>query len=277
MPILPFVSVSAKRFICAALAENQNAPLRLVKTLCDSPVDICAPLLLKSPVLMPVDLVTVIGRHGKEHARIIACRTHLPNDVIEALAGIDDDVVRQRISDGNVPLEAQANVKPANADDARRLLVDMALSMAQAGGVAANSVDAENPDPSHGFEVERLIRLALHEKTELLATALADAIGLPYNRCMRMIRRLGSGELLTALRALGMNSNQAFVVVCAQNPLAGSSKIEIRLFLERFDALDCDKAVETVRRWKADEIAIEFMRQPANVAAVSEADFELKA
>ncbi|MGB8819190.1 MAG: DUF2336 domain-containing protein [Rhizobiaceae bacterium] len=277
LPILPFVSVSAKRFICAALAENRNAPLRLVKTLCDSPVDICAPLLLKSPVLMPVDLVTVIGRHGKEHARIIACRTHLPNEVIEALAGVDDDVVRQRISDGNAALETHANVKPANADDARRLLVDLALSMADTRGATVQSADAATQVSGDGFSVERLIRLALHEKTEILATALADDIGLPYGRCMRMIRRLGSGELLTSLRALGLNSNQAFVVVCAQNPLAGSSKTEIRLFLERFDALDPDKAIETVRRWKADEIAMEFIRQPANTAAVSAAGAKLKA
>ena len=96
LPILPFASDQTKRFVCAALAENGSTPSNLVRRLCDESVEICAPLLLLSPVMTPIDLVAIIGRKGKEHARIIARRSHLPNDVIEALALVDDERVRAR-------------------------------------------------------------------------------------------------------------------------------------------------------------------------------------
>ena len=260
LPILPFASVPAKRFASAALAESTFAPVALIKALCAESPDICAPLLLKSPVLMPVDLVTVIGRHGKEHARIISCRRHLPKDVIEALALVDDDVVKDRISDARP--SAQDNIKPANAAEARQMLLEMATSIAQpaiegdAANPAGESGEPNNPD--------RLVRLSLHEKPELLATALADGLGLPVSRCLRFMRRNGSGELITALKALRLSSDQAFVILCALNPLTAASKADIRLMKDRFDAMEQDKANDTVRLWKADEIAMEFMKTASN-------------
>jgi uncharacterized protein (DUF2336 family) len=260
LPILPFASVSAKRFASAALAESTFAPIALIKALCAESPDICAPLLLKSPVLMPVDLVTVIGRHGKEHARIISCRRHLPNDVIEALALVDDEVVRDRISDARP--NAQDNIKPANAAEARQMLLEMATSIAQPAteGKEANPA-GEFGEPNNP---ERLVRLSLHEKPELLATALADGLGLPVSRCLRFMRRSGSGELITALKALRLSSDQAFVILCALNPLSAASKADIRLMKDRFDAMEQDKANDTVRLWKADEIAMEFVKTASN-------------
>lgn len=262
LPILPFASVSAKRFASAALADSTFAPIALIKALCAESPDICAPLLLKSPVLMPVDLVTVIGRHGKEHARIISCRRHLPNDVIEALALVDDEVVRDRISDARPG--AQDNIKPANAAEARHMLLEMATSIAQ----PHPSIEGKEGSPIGGSgepnDPDRLVRLSLHEKPELLATALADGLGLPVSRCLRFMRRSGSGELITALKALRFSSDQAFVILCAVNPLTAASKADIRLMKDRFDAMELDKANDTVRLWKADEIAMEFVKTASN-------------
>jgi uncharacterized protein (DUF2336 family) len=259
LPILPFASVSAKRFASAALAESTSAPVSLIKTLCAEGADICAPLLLKSPVLMPVDLVSIIGKHGKEHARIISCRRHLPNDVIEALALVDDEVVQDRISDTR-PHSAQDNIKPANAAEARQMLLEMATSIAQTEPASEGKPASKTGGLEETNNPERLVRLSLHEKPELLATALADGLGLPVSRCLRFMRRNGSGELITALKALHLNSDQAFVILCALNPMSAASKADIRLMKDRFDAMELDKACDTVRLWKADEIAMEFVK-----------------
>lgn len=259
LPILPFASVAAKRFASAALAESAFAPVALVLALCSDSVDICAPLLLKSPVLMPVDLVAIVGRHGKEHARVISCRRHLPNDVIEALASVDDEVVRDRIADGG-PQAKRGNVKPSDAAEARQILRDMATTFVDMDSLVPGRV----PVLRSPGTPEHLVRLAMHEKPELLATALADGLGLTVARCLRIIRRSGTGELLTSLRALQLNSDQAFVVLCALNPNTAASKADIRLMRDRFDAMEFEKALSTVRLWKADDIAMEFVKSASN-------------
>lgn len=276
LPILPFASIAAKRFASAALAESASAPVALIKELCAESVDICAPLLLKSPVLMPVDLVAIIGRQGKEHARVISCRRHLPNDVIEALAVVDDDVVRDRISDA-IPQANQSNVKPSNAAEARDMLIEMATAIVPSDAGSASEVNIGGQVSNNQKIPENLIRLALHEKPELLATALADGLGLSVARCLRLIRRSGTGEMVTALKALQFNSEQAFVVLCAINPNVAASKADIRLMRDRFNALDVEKAIGTVRIWKADEIAMRFVTSASNSELLADEVQKLKA
>lgn len=263
LPILPFASVPAKRFACAALAETASAPVALIVALCAESVDICAPLLLKSSVLLPVDLVAIIGRNGGEHARVISCRKHLPNDVIEALALVDDVVVRDRIAD-NRQQATHGNIKPANAEEARQILLEMATAIARSGSSETDDAASIAPVPFDSAEPESLVRMALHEKPELLATALADGLGLSLARCLRFMRRNSTGEMLTALKALKLNSDQAFVVLCALNPLAAASKADIRLMKDRFDGMEIENAMTTVRLWKADEIALQFVRSASN-------------
>lgn len=276
LPILPFASVAAKRFACAALAETAMAPMALIVALCAESVDICAPLLLKSPVLMPIDLVAIIGRNGSEHARVISCRKHLPNDVIEALALVDDEVVRDRLSD-NRQQAAHGNTKPANAEEARQALLELATSIVQSGSSLANEAASNALIPVDTTRPENLVRLALNEKPELLATAMADGLGLTVARCLRFMRRNGTGEMITALKALKLNSDQAFVVLCALNPLTAASKADIRLFRDRFEGMEIDKAMTTVRLWKADEIAIQFVESASNGQGSGGETRELKA
>ena len=266
LPILPYASGQTKRFVCAALAESASAPQNLIRRLCDETADICAPLLLLSPVLTAIDLVSVIGRKGKEHARVIARRSHLPNDVIEALALVDDARTRARAAGDAGESQTLTNVKPATAEQARALLAEMVLSIDERRTEVRAGAGVDT-DPSGHLAAEKLVRLALHEETGLLATALADISGLSFGRTQRILKRTASGEILTLLRALSVGVDKAFVIACALNPHTASSRLEIRLMRERFEQIDPEKAVDTVRRWKADEISVEFRRRAANADA----------
>lgn len=279
LPILQYATDQTKRFVCAALAESSSAPVNLVRKLCDEPVEICAPLLLLSPVMTPIDLVSIIGRKGKEHARIIARRSHLPNDVIEALALVDDPKVRARAAGSfdAADVGTASNVKPTTAAQARTLLAQLALSLNKTESDLPTADHIEDTEISASGVSSKLIRLALHEETGMFATALADATGLSFGRTQRLVKRIASGELLTALRALDVGVDAAFVITCALNPHIGSNKTEIRLFRDRFELLDQDKAVETVRRWKADEISIDFKRRAVNSERAFEKEAVLKA
>ncbi len=278
-PILPFASDQTKRFICAALAENGSAPGNLVRRLCDEPVEICAPLLLLSPVLAAIDLVAIIGRKGTHHARIIARRSHLPNDVIEALALVDDERVRTRaagIAVSGGPIEL-TNLKPTTAAQARSLLADLALSLGRAEEALPADAETDERELVAAGNAAKLIRLVLHEDTGLFATAITDATGLTFGKVQRLVRRVATGELLTVLRALDVSVDSAFVISCALNPHIGSNRLEIRLFRERFEQLDRDKAVDTLRRWKADEISVAFKRMAVNSDQIVEDETALKA
>lgn len=74
MPLLQCASTRGKRHAANALAHLEEAPRRLVLALANEPVEISAPLLLRSPLLRPSDLVDIIAGNGIAHARAIARR-----------------------------------------------------------------------------------------------------------------------------------------------------------------------------------------------------------
>ena len=69
VPLLERVSDDTLRFTADALSDSPFAPPMLIRRLCDRPVDICAPILLLSPVLTHFDLLALIRRHGLAPAR----------------------------------------------------------------------------------------------------------------------------------------------------------------------------------------------------------------
>ena len=87
LPLYDSVSTEARRFVAAAISECQNSPAVLVRRLADEPVEIAAPLLLRSNALADIDLIALIGRRGIGHARVIACRPHL-NPTIDQLVKV---------------------------------------------------------------------------------------------------------------------------------------------------------------------------------------------
>jgi uncharacterized protein (DUF2336 family) len=264
-PILSIATPQTKRFVAAALAESRAAPVRLVKLICAEPVEICATLLLRTPVLSAVDLVNIIGKQGKQHARVIAQRHHLPNDVIEALALIEDPLVRERISrndDADAGVEGKSslkNIKPVSVDDAINLLREIMVD--SAAPVPAN---IETIEPTLDIVTARLVRLALNEEEGLFATAMADVCGVSYSRALKLLRRPSSSELATALRANSVLTGDAYLICSVFYPSIATNRTEIRLFKDRFEAMAGEQASEMLRQWKADEISIELRRKGYN-------------
>jgi uncharacterized protein (DUF2336 family) len=275
LSILPYTSIATKRFVAAALANSNHAPNALVLRLCSEASEICAPLLLMSPVLTPLDLTLIVGTKSRDHARIVSKRQHLPNTVIEALALLDDPVAQARITYGNVSKVAElnapatANLKPVSAEDAReRLREILEMTFAETSNdssapeIAANALVsvAEN-----GHQ-HRLLKLALHDHEGVFVTALADLSGLPFARILQFIRRKSSSELSTLLKAFDVDTNAAFVMCAVFYPSIAANRDEMRLFLSRHSNLDAGKAKDMVRGWKATEISLTLKRRSVNAS-----------
>ena len=285
LSLLPFTSENTRRFVAAALCEKPQAPAMLVKRLCEEPVDVCAPLLLRSPALLPIDFVSIIGRTGPEHARVIAKRKHLPNEVIEALACVNDPLVRDRASKGNVgpdidPITALGNIKPVSAEAARDFLRTL-MDPATVPSTAIRELPDQDMQPIPAMlpreAARKLVDLSLREQEGLFLTALADMTGLSYPRALKLIRRPSAAELGTVLKSLEIDGPTAFLVCSIFYPQICSSRSEMRLFLERHDAMDCDSATAMVRGWKAEEIALSIVRRGANVVIQAESEGVAKA
>lgn len=112
LPLIERTSTEARRFACAVLSDSRHAPADLVHRLCEEPVETCAPLLIRSPLLSNADLVRIIGAKGAAHARVIARR----GDLHPAIAALTHALVRaseQGETGPDAPAGPAATVRPA--------------------------------------------------------------------------------------------------------------------------------------------------------------------
>jgi uncharacterized protein (DUF2336 family) len=294
LPSLPFTSEQTRRMTAACLSHVPYAPLKLVLRICEESADICAPLLLRSPVLQNADLISLIDKQGLEFARIIARRLNLSQEIKNFLLTLGD---RQLAS--IVTMEAPTEVHPEIKADpveisvklkaARDALRDMMRSNVELPVVRSKPVDVSElvapatdtgpVAPSAGWieqplqvrepgqTAATLRRTALMGDATFFATALADAHGLTFERAKRIITRATPSELIMALHASGVTTADAFIMVTAFYPSLAKEKSEIALFLIRYEGMVHDQSLSNVRRWKAEEISQALRTRPANAAA----------
>jgi uncharacterized protein (DUF2336 family) len=260
MPLLERASSRAKRHAAAALSESPDAPKALLMALAQEPIEISAPLLLRSPVLAAVDLITLVHRCGLKHARIIARRRNPSPELVRLLQGLDDPAIARALAIGsNGPQVAggqdavadpgptgQAHRRPATLGDVRAALRD----------IMEESASAELDDEAGGV----LLRKALDDNGALFQTALADALGVSFGRSGRIIGSEPGAEFFSALRALDLSMQDAYFLTGLVYGIAEASRDELKAFARSYTAIDRDAARAAVRRWKAEEISQRLRR-----------------
>jgi uncharacterized protein (DUF2336 family) len=258
LPLFDMVSAQSRRFVAAALSECESAPKALVDRLCGEPVDIAAPLLVRSRALSDIDLIALIGRHGLPHARAIARRRGLNPTIAHLIRALE------RRSPGSVGTPPQPAGKaaiaedevPANpgdaADNVRRRLRSMMMPAGSGG----------DHDPTEDSRYAKLSSAALTGNPALFQAALANALDV-YAAVARSATDTSShAALLVALRALDLTEERAFLIAAAVFPGHFAHAEAIRLFLERYRALDRDAALDRVRNWRM-EAVVQSVRRNA--------------
>jgi uncharacterized protein (DUF2336 family) len=260
LSLFDLVSADAKRFVAAALSETARPPQALVLRLANEPVDVAAPLLVRSTALSNVDLVTLISRHGAGHARAIAGRAGLPAK-IRHMANSHFTAKEEK---PQMPLPAEdrglaiaGNERPAHstAEETRRKLRAM---MRPSGGEARfENRSGKVFDESAGFRhYEKLRTTALTGVPAFFQTALADALDVEFDRARSLTETGSYYYLMVALKALGLEESQAFLLTAAVFPSHFAHPETIRLFLERYGQLHRDAAIEKVGYWKVDSFSV---------------------
>jgi uncharacterized protein (DUF2336 family) len=296
LPSLPFTSEQTRRMAAACLSHVPHAPLKLVLRLCEESTDICAPLLLRSPVLQDADFIALIEKQGLEIARVIARRLNLSQKLKSFLLTLGDRQLATIVTN-EAPTElhpeikadpAEISVKLKAARDALRDMMrgnvelpivrskpvaaaDLIAPATNAGPVAPSAGWVEPPLQARepGQTAATLRRTALMSDVSFFATALADAHGLSFERARRIISRATPSELIMALHAAGVTTADAFIIITAFYPSLAKEKSEIALFLIRYEGMAHDQSLSNVRRWKAEEISQALRTKPANTPAAN--------
>lgn len=257
LPLFDSVSVESRRFVAAALSECTHAPTALVQRLCDEPVDIAAPLLIRSNALNDVDLIALIGHHGLPHARAIARRPGL-NPVIANLikalvnSGVNSGVQREETaveidppltaSNDGGPVQASAAM-PSESETVRRRLRAMMRPAADSGA------DRDTLADSKPVDFSKLLSAALAGDPPSFQAMLADALGID-SRLAQSIAG-STDKLSTALRALDLREEQAFLLTAALFPASFQHTESIRQFLQKYRLCPREAARDKLRGWVA--------------------------
>lgn len=254
LPLFDMVSRDTRRYVAAALSECAIAPVELVRRLSAEPVEVCAPLLVRSRVLGDVDLVALISKHGLPHARAIARRPDLNVAILHLVRAMEGTVSVHSVS----PSEDAATMSDSNpasspspmrGDDIRHRL----RAMMRAGFGDDDATTIRSVAAPACFA--KLRDTALTGNSTFFQTALADALGLNFRTARSITETTSYSALLAALRALELAEEQAFLIASAVFPRQFPHPEAIRLFLDRYRALPHDAAMERVRGWKVDMVS----------------------
>lgn len=260
LPLLPLVSAEGRRYAAAALSEMGPQPTALVRRLAEEPLDISAPLLIRSVNLSDIDLIGLIGRHGIGHAKAIARRANLNSNIAKliralgaaetVLADAGDFETMQPEADPAVQEQAQG--EPAveqsfnSAEDVRVQLREM-MRPARPAQPAPSAPPLDWPAVSAVYP--KLLSTALAGSHAFFHTALADALNIGFGAA-RMLDDDDAPGLTTVLRALDLSVEQAFLVAVLAYPYGLVGHDNVRGFVESYRRLELNAARDEVNGWR---------------------------
>lgn len=276
LPHYDHVSVEARRYVAAALSECRRAPVLLVRRLAAEPIEISAPVLMRSPALSDLDLVSLIAHHGIAHARAIASRSGLNPAIgrliraLEAATSASEQVELAREADKAPSLEEEIVLSPSlepsrpggRAEETRARLRAMMAVGGDAPPALANHTVQGTPAVH-----DKLRDTALTGVPSLFQTALADLADIDFTQAAPLSLRARRRSLVLVLRGLGLNAEQAFLLVSAVDPTAHPNAESIRLFVENFELTHVEAGRDEIRRLRADSIAAVLRRSQAGAAS----------
>ena len=271
LPLFDSVSVESRRFAAAALSECRHPPQMLVRRLSDQTVDIAAPLLIRSNALSDVDLIALVGRHGLPHARAIARRPGLNKTIaqlVTALMNSADEAQRaekpieraEPLADGTAAISASndaatpARIGAASLSNADRVRSRLRTMMRPATESRGGWRPAAGAIPAAEVGFARLRSAALAADRTLFQRALADALGIGFSVAKSFAEGASYSGFQTALRALDLTDEQAFLLTATQFPGAFFDLDAIAAFLDSYHLCSPDAASEKVRGQEAEPL-----------------------
>ncbi len=273
LPLFDSVGAESRRYVAAVLSELPNPPATLVRRLSEQPVDVAAPLLIRSPALTDIDLLAIISRHGLPHARAIARRKDLNPAIANLIRVLDRPALPKEAptqppapADENVhheeqsPAMAPPELPQTPADRPARTRAEavrdrLRAMMLPAGDPAPRSAVPAEERTQRSSAYGRLRATALTGNPAFFQTALADALGIGFRQAKAIATASTYADLAMALRALDIDTEGALLIVLAVYPSLFAHAESVRLFVERYELCHREKARDRLRGWRAETLA----------------------
>lgn len=247
LPLFDDVPDEALRFGAAALSETEYAPRQLVLRLAESKVDVAAPLLIRSAALSDVDLIALISRHGLPHARAIGRRKDLNPAIAHLIRALERPKPAAAQDAAGTTPQAVENAKPKSGEHAESVRHRLRAIMAEPHGSKAAARDAT--------PYSKLRETALSGNPAFFQTALADALRIDFATAHSIVMANDYARLLSALKALELGEDHAFLIAVAVFPKQFPHPQAIRLFLDRYRLLPIEVARNQLNQWQLDAMS----------------------
>lgn len=234
-PLYDLVPVETRRYAAAMLCECGTLPPDLLGRLSAEPVEISAPLLVRSPALTDAQLIRLIAANGVAHARAIGRRAGLD----PAIAALVRALISQSPS-GRQPLPAPPALQASAIEEAvrRRLRSIMRAPRAGPGAQLGNPADPA------------LLTAALSGDRSRFTETLAARLGLAAETMLSLLEDGSDGNLVTGLRALALGEAEAVLLCATQRPGQFTDRATISAFITRFRSIPVYAAQRQVRAWR---------------------------
>jgi uncharacterized protein (DUF2336 family) len=285
---LPRVPPEDRAFVAEQLAVRLDAPQSVIRMLAKDRVDIARHVIGQSPVLGPLDLLTIIAATGPDHHRLIAKRANLAPEVEHALRLVGDqatlDFLGTREDDRGIAgdVEISSPVEPSTAAAAapsdvaqgrsealraraERLDVWQFLGLDRAARLKLMAALATRPPvrryagPASRLDrafrtilsAAQIVGFARSGQRQALVEAIAGGLGLEQEVVVACLDDATGEPAAVLLKALGLDNVQAQQVLLLATPTVG---FDVSIF---FRASDLYAGME---KWIA-EILVDAWRE----------------
>lgn len=285
---LPRVSPEDRAFVAEQLAVRPDAPQSVIRMLAKDRVDVARHVIGRSPVLGPLDLLTIIAATGPAHHRLIAERADLAPEVEHALRLVGDQATLDALGTreagrgaGDVEIDRSAEEPPtASAPSdvaqgrgealrarAERLDVWQFLGLDRAARLKLLAALATRPPvrryagPASRLDrafrtilsAAQIVGFARSGQRQALVEAVSSGLGLEQEVVVACLDDATGEPAAVLLKALGLDNVQAQQVLLLATPTVG---FEVSVF---FGVSDLYAGME---KWIA-EILVDAWRENA--------------
>jgi uncharacterized protein (DUF2336 family) len=218
-PVLPLLEQETLRRMSALLSCNGFVPEGLLRALTNMAPAIAAPLVLRSPLLND-EMLAAIAAIGNEHRTIVASRTDRRSDA--------------------------GNPRPS-AKENRPLLAMIERQTCTGPDVAQDS----NTLPiAAQRRYELLLDKAMSDSPALLATTVAETLGLPFGTVCEILSDPSGGEATCLWLALGLTAGEAISLAHLLGRRQPLDRERTRMFHKRLVSTRRESALETLSSWR---------------------------
>lgn len=278
---LPLMSSATERGMKQAardLAKINTAPRKLVLTLAHEAIEIAGPLLLRSNVLTPLDLIDIIGKNGIDHARAIARRPSDDAILHSLLQSFADPAIDRAIALRNQIVKATATDLPAQSTSTT--IVDQVGVLRDQLSFMLTNIENNLPEDgkAHLADInklslaDQLLDSALLIDPHFFQTALADALGVSFERARHIIGEWPSSQLPVALMALGLSAQDCYMILTAVLGTITGTRDSLRDFVHIYRSIDRNSAMQVIRQWKAEDMSAVLRNKLRNLAQDDQVD-----